>query len=116
MIDLQQPDTDLVGLGPMAGLLGVWEGHSGTDTSPGMPDRAMIDVENNYSEKWVLELVSPPAENHDQKLRQVTFATSATRGTPSTAGKVAGEAFHAQAGYLVWDAANKQLLASFAVP
>lgn len=116
MNDHQIASASLVGFGPLAGLMGVWEGNSGTDTSPGMPDRAMIDVETNYYEKWVFELVTPPAENHDQKLRQLTFATNATRPTPSTAGKVAGEAFHAQTGYMVWDAADKQLLASFAVP
>lgn len=38
------------------------------------------------------------------------------RGTPSTAGKKAGEAFHAQRGYWVGDVAIKMVLNSFAVP
>ncbi|MEO8839634.1 MAG: heme-binding beta-barrel domain-containing protein, partial [Herbaspirillum sp.] len=108
--------ANLAELGPMAGLIGVWEGNSGTDTSPGMPDQNKTDVEKGYREQWVLEHVPAGAQNHNQKLQVLTFATSAWRGTPCTAGKIAGEAFHAQAGFMTWDAADKQLLASFAVP
>lgn len=104
------------GLGPLAGLLGIWEGTSGKDVSPGMPDRMTTDTETSYRERWEFSLIEPAVENHAQKLRQVVCDTYAWRGTPSTAGKVAGEPFHAQRGYWVWDAANKQLLNSFAVP
>ncbi|MGH7095398.1 MAG: heme-binding beta-barrel domain-containing protein, partial [Stellaceae bacterium] len=86
------------------------------DISPGLPDRTMTDIETGYRERWVLELVSPPAENHDQKLRQLTCVTNAWRGIPSTVGRKGGEPFHGQLGYLIWDAAAKQVLASFAVP
>ncbi len=112
----QKSDVNLAGLGPLAGLIGVWEGDGGTDISPGLPDRMMTDTETRYRERWALELVSPAVENHDQKLRQLTCITNAWRGSPSTASKKAGEPFHGQFGYLIWDAAAKQLLASFAVP
>ena len=116
MNDQQKSDTDLLGLGPLAGLIGVWEGNSGTDISPGLPDRKMTDTEKNYHERWAFELVSPAVQNHDQKLRQVVCDTNAWRGSSSTAGKKAGEPFHGQRGYWIWDAATGMVLNSFAVP
>jgi len=76
----------------------------------------ITEIEKSYRERWVFELVSPAVANHDQKLRQVVCDTNAWRGTPSTAAKKAGEAFHAQRGYWIWDAATKMVLNSFAVP
>ncbi len=116
MSNQQQTNESLINLGPLAGLIGVWEGNSGTDISPGVPDRMITETETNYRERWVFELVSPPAENHDQKLRQIIGDTNAWRGTPSTANKKAAEGFHGQRGYWVWDAATKMVLNSFAVP
>lgn len=116
MADIQEEDVSLASLGPMAGMIGVWEGNSGVDVSPGMPDEAVTDTEEGYRERWELELVSPDVTNHTQKLRQLKFSTHAWRADPSTAGHTGGEAFHAQFGFLVWDAADKQLLHSFAVP
>ena len=104
------------GFGPLAGLIGIWEGDVGKDISPGMPDRMKTDTEKKYHERWVFEPVSPAVENHDQKLRQLVCDTNASRGSPSTAGKKAGEAFHGQRGYWIWDAATKMVLNSFAVP
>lgn len=109
-------DANLAGLGPLAGLIGIWEGDGGTDISPGVPDRMKTDTERRYRERWEMQLVSPAVENHDQKLRQLTCFTNAWRGSPSTLPGKEGEPFHAQFGYLIWDAAAKQLLASFAVP
>ena len=116
MSNQQKIEENLAGLGPLAGLLGVWEGNSGTDISPGKPDHLKTDIERSYRERWEFSLIDPPVENHDQKLRQLVCDTYAWRGTTSTAGKNAGEPFHAQRGYWIWDAASKQLLNSFAVP
>ncbi|MCA9528598.1 MAG: FABP family protein [Myxococcales bacterium] len=116
MGDPRKSKAELPDIGPLAGLLGVWEGTSGTDVSPGVPDRMATETEKKYRERWVFEPISPAVENHDQKLRQVVCDTNAWRGTPSTAGKNAGEPFHAQRGYWVWDPATKMVLNSFAVP
>lgn len=116
MSDQQKNDASTVGLGPLAGLIGIWEGTGGTDCSPGKPDHLETDIERNYRERWEFSLIDPPVENHDQKLRQLVCDTYAWRGTKSTAGKKAGEPFHAQRGYWIWDAESKQLLNSFAVP
>lgn len=116
MSNLQDSHINIINYGPLAGLIGIWEGSGGTDVSPGKPDRMMTDTERNYRERWVFEAISPAVENHDQRLRQVVADTNAWRGTPSTAGKNAGEAFHAQRGFWVWDPATKMVLNSFAVP
>ena len=112
----QKQDANLEGLGPLAGLIGIWEGTGGTDCSPGKPDHMKNDTERNYRERWEFSLIDPPVENHDQKLRQLVCDTYAWRGEKSTAGKKAGEPFHAQRGYWIWDAESRQLLNSFAVP
>lgn len=116
-MEVQQKNVEsTAGFGPLAGLIGVWEGSAGIDISPGLPDRTMTDTETSYHERWVFEPVSPAVANHDQKLRQLICDTNAWRGSPSTAGKTAGEAFHGQRGYWVWDAATGMVLNSFAVP
>jgi hypothetical protein len=116
MSNQQESNANKIDYGPLAGLIGVWEGSHGTDVSPGKPDRMTTDTEKSYRERWVFEAISPAVENHDQKLRQVVADTNAWRGTPSTAGKHAGEPFHAQRGYWVWDPATKMVANSFAVP
>lgn len=116
MSQQQESSANKIDYGPLAGLIGVWEGNSGIDVSPGVPDRMITETEKNYRERWVFEAVYPPADNHDQKLRQVVCDTNAWRGTPCGARKKAGEAFHAQRGYWVWDAATKMVVNSFAVP
>jgi len=116
MSDHQKSDANTAGLGPLAGLIGIWEGTGGTDVSPGKPDRMGTDTETSYRERWEFSLIDPPVENHDQKLRQLVCDTYAWRGEKSTCGKKGGEPFHAQRGYWIWDAESKQLLNSFAVP
>lgn len=116
MSEQQKPNGSTIGFGPLAGLIGVWEGNAGTDISPGKPDRRATDTERSYRERWVFERILPHVENHDQKLRQVVADTNAWRGAVSTAGKEAGEPFHAQRGYWVWDPATGMILNSFAVP
>lgn len=112
----QKSSTNGINYGPLAGLIGVWEGNQGTDVSPAKPNHLETDTETGYRERWVFEGVSPAVENHDQKLCQLIGDTNAWRGTPSTAGKNAAEPFHAQRGYWVWDAATGMILNSFAVP
>lgn len=109
-------EQDKAAFGPLAQLLGVWEGNKGVDVSPGHPNRQNTDTEKSYLEKWVFEPILPHVENHEQKLRQIVADTNAWRGTPSTADKVAGEPFHAQRGYWVWDRKTGMVINSFAVP
>lgn len=107
---------DTLDIGPLRQFLGVWEGNKGIDISPGLPNHKLTDTETNYKEQWIFKPIYPATENHDQKLRQVVHDTNAWRGTPSTASKNAGEPFHAQRGFWVWDPSTGMLLNSFAVP
>ena len=116
MSNQQVGNANTINYGPLAALIGVWEGNEGTDVSPAKPNQMETDTETGYRERWVFEAVSPAVENHDQKLCQLVADTNAWRGTPSTAGKNAAEPFHAQRGYWVWDAATGMILNSFAVP
>lgn len=116
MNNLRESNANSIDYGPLSGLIGVWEGNGGTDISPGKPDVMTTDTETSYRERWAFEAISPAVENHDQKLRQIVSATNAWRGTPSSAGKSAGEPFHAQRGYWIWDPATRMVLSSFAVP
>lgn len=116
MSNQQQSTEDVIDYGPLAVLIGAWEGNDGIDVSPGKPNQLETDTETGYRERWVFEAISPAVENHDQKLRQIVGDTNAWRGSPSTAGKNAAEPFHAQRGYWVWDPETGIVLNSFAVP
>ena len=93
--------------GPLAGLIGVWEGERGTDVAPGMPDRLGIDTVG-YRDRWSFAPIGK-AQNHDQMLTGLSCSTTAWRMST-------GEAFHDQTGYWLWDADNKQVLSTFVVP
>ncbi len=103
----QQLDENIINLGPIAGLVGVWEGNSGADLSPGVPDRLQTDA-SAFRERWTIKPIGK-AENHDQCLWGVSCATTAWRLSN-------GQPFHEQTGYILWDAANRQLLSTFVVP
>lgn len=103
-------------LGPLAKLLGTWEGNEGEDVSPAVPDKMKTDIERGFFERWVFNPIVPAVENHEQELRQIGCNTDASRGNPSTAGKKAGESFHSQRGYWTWDRDTGIILSSFAVP
>lgn len=107
---------DLAAFGPLAQLFGVWEGNQGKDISPGEPDIHETHTEHNFKERWDVSPVTPHTENHHQKLKQAVFLIDAWRGTPSTAGKNAGQPFHGEKGFMIWDKDSGMLLNSFAVP
>ncbi len=91
--------------GPLAGLIGVWEGSKGDDIAPS-DDRG---IENNkFRERMSFEIIKP-VDNHEQILYAVRYATTAWRIGEA-------EAFHEETGYWMWDAAEKQVIRSFIVP
>ena len=103
----QQTDENITNLGPLARLVGTWEGDSGKDLSPGMPDRMKTDAAT-FCGRWTFKSIGH-AQNHDQHLYGLSCSTTAWRlGN--------GEAFHEQTGYWLWDAANKQVLNTYVVP
>ena len=93
-------------LGPLDGLVGIWEGEKGHDESPD-DDRAGTEV-NKFREQIRFEDLGL-VENHEQKLYGLRYATTAWR-------LGASDPFHEELGYWLWDAAEGQVLRCFMVP
>lgn len=92
-------------LGPLAPLVGVWEGTKGDDVAPS-DDRG---TENNkYRERLVFEDIGL-VENHEQRLFGLRYKTMAWRIG-------ADDPFHEELGYWLWDGNAKQVMRCFMVP
>lgn len=91
--------------GPLAGLIGVWEGAKGDDTAPS--DERGIE-NNKFRERISFEVINP-VNNHEQALCVLRYATTAWRVGES-------DPFHEETGYWMWDAAEKQVMRAFIVP
>ncbi len=92
-------------LGPLAPLIGVWEGDKGDDLAPS-DDRGS---ENNlYRERIVFEQVGP-VQNHEQNLHVLRYSTRAWR---------LGEenSFHEELGYWSWEEKTQEVLRCFLIP
>ena len=92
-------------LGPLAPLVGIWEGDKGHDTAP---DSSRGTEINLFRERTTFEYIGR-VDNHEQVLHGLRYATKAWR---------LGEAdgFHEEVGYWLWDAAHKQVMRCFLVP
>ena len=92
-------------LGPLADLVGVWEGDKGDDLAPS-DDRG---VENNkYRERLTLEHMGP-VQNHEQNLHVLRYATRAWRiGEQNT--------FHEELGYWSWEPETRHVMRCFLIP
>jgi hypothetical protein len=92
-------------LGPLAPLVGIWEGDKGDDIA--IDDD--LKVENNkYRERIKFEYTGV-VNNHDQCLHGLRYSTTAWRvGEP--------DPFHEELGYWLWDARDKQVMRCFMVP
>lgn len=92
-------------LGPLATLVGVWEGDKGDDIAPS-GNRGMEN--NKYRERITFEQVGP-VQNHEQNLHVLRYSTRATR-----LGEEAS--FHEELGYWSWEPATKEVMRSFLIP
>jgi hypothetical protein len=92
-------------LGPLANLVGIWEGDKGDDIAPS-DDRG---VENNkYRERITFEQVGP-VQNHEQNLHVLRYSTKAWRlGENNT--------FHEELGYWSWEPSTQEVMRSFLIP
>ena len=92
--------------GPLAGLIGEWEGERGLDVSYHNVEGEVGDTK--YREKIIMKPFGP-VDNGDQHLYGLDYRMSAWR---------AGEEnpFHTEVGYWLWDAASKQVMRCFMVP
>lgn len=92
-------------LGPLAPLVGIWEGDKGEDRAPA-DDRG---VENNkFRERMEFTPISQ-VKNHEQILYGLRYKTTAWE-----VGKE--DPFHEEQGYWLWDPAAQQVMRCFMVP
>lgn len=92
-------------LGPLARLVGTWEGDKGEDLSP---SDTRGDGRNVYRERMVFEPTGR-VDNHEQILFGLRYRTTAWR-------LGADAPFHEELGYWMWDAAHGQVMRCFLVP
>ncbi len=92
--------------GPLAGLIGEWEGDDGLDVSYHNVEGEV--VETKYREKASMKPFGP-VDNGSQHLYGLDYRMAAWR---------AGEdnPFHTEVGYWLWDAATNQVMRCFMVP
>ena len=93
-------------LGPLARLVGTWEGDQGIDVAFSN-ERGEI-VETPYRERTTFSPFGP-VENGKQVLFGLDYRTSAWRDGEENP-------FHTEVGYWLWDAANGQVMRCFMVP
>jgi hypothetical protein len=98
-------EIDLKKLGPLANLVGIWEGDKGVDVAPSK-DRST--KQNLYRER--VEFVAmDDVHNHEQHLVALRYKT-----TIWPVGSK--DPFHEELGYWLWDADRKEVLRCFLVP
>ncbi len=96
-------------LGPLAPLLGIWEGGKGTDLAPSdKPETDRQIATSKYRERMVFEATGR-VDNHEQKLFGLRYNTTAWRVGSD-------DPFHEEVGYWMWDAASKLIIRSFMPP
>ena len=96
---------DGIDYGPLAGLIGTWQGDSGMDVSP-EPDG---DDHNPYFETLTFDAAGDVDNAETQELVSVRYTQVVTR-------KRDGKVFHNEAGYLIWDADNQLLMQTLSIP
>jgi len=98
--------TDTSAWGPLAALIGIWEGSEGLDISY---HNAHGEVrETPYRERITMDAFGPVA-NGSQLLYGLDYRMAAWRPNEESP-------FHTEIGYWLWDAADGQVLRCFMVP
>ncbi len=92
-------------LGPLAALVGTWEGAKGADVAPSDDRRPQSTP---FRERMTF-VPTGQVDNHEQTLFGLRYATTAWRIG-------ADEPFHEELGYWLWDAGNRQVMRCFLVP
>jgi len=92
--------------GPLAALIGTWEGDQGLDVSYSYEKKKVI--ETPYRETATFNIVGD-VTNGDQVLWVIDYTTAAIR---------IGEdkVFHTELGYWLWDGARQEVMRCFMVP
>jgi hypothetical protein len=97
--------SDGIDYGPLAGLVGGWEGDKGLDVAP-EPDGS---EESPYTETLVFTAIGDVTNAESQTLAVLRYQQIVRR-------KSNGEVFHDQTGYWMWDARDGVVVQSIAIP
>jgi len=92
--------------GPLAALIGEWEGDQGLDFAYANVEGKVKDTP--YREKTSMKPFGP-VENGSQVLFGLDYRMAAWRGTEENP-------FHTEVGYWLWDAADGQVMRCFVIP
>jgi hypothetical protein len=102
------PAPNPADLGPLAALAGTWEGADGVDIA--FQNATGSSGETPFFERVVLNPFGP-VDNGSQCLFGLDYRMAAWRK-----GEEAGDPFHTEVGYWLWDAADGQVMRCFMVP
>jgi len=97
---------DLEKLGPLAALVGTWEGDDGLDVSYHHADGE--PGETRFRERTTFSAFGP-VDNGEQQLYGLDYRTAAWRGDDL-------DPFHTEVGYWLWDGAEGQVMRCFVIP
>lgn len=92
--------------GPLAGLIGDWQGEGGLDTAYSHAEQRVL--ETPYLEKVTMKPFGP-VQNGRQTLYGLDYRTAMWRGDEQ-------DPFHTEVGYWLWDAERGEVLRGFVVP
>jgi hypothetical protein len=92
--------------GPLAGLIGTWQGDQGIDVSYSYTAGKVI--ETPYRETATFNIVGD-VDNGDQKLWVIDYTTAAIRIGED-------DVFHTELGYWLWDPQRQEVMRCFMVP
>jgi hypothetical protein len=96
---------DGINYGPLAALIGVWEGDQGVDRAP-EPDG---EERNPYYETIVYEAAGDVTNAEKQTLSVVRYHQVVSH-------KSNNKVFHDQVGYWLWDPADDTIVETFTIP
>jgi hypothetical protein len=92
--------------GPIAGLIGTWEGDQGLDVSYSYEQAKVI--ETPYRETATFNIVGD-VDNGSQKLWVIDYTTAAIRIGED-------DVFHTELGYWLWEPQREEVMRCFMVP
>ncbi len=96
---------DGVNYGPLAALIGVWNGDKGVDRAP----QSNAEERNPYYETITFEAAGDVDNADEQVLAIVRYHQLVSR-------KSNDEVFHDQVGYWLWDSAHNTIVETFTIP
>lgn len=104
-VNASSSKIDGLEFGPIAGLVGTWEGDKGVDVAPGKSAPLVAP----YFETIKIEVVGDVTNAGTQKLAVLSYHQEVFR-------KADGKKFHDQIGYWIYDAATKEIHHTLSIP